>query len=432
MKQTMQKMYDPIINETFYYCVLENGLPVYILPKKGYHQKYAIFTTHYGSIDNRFQVPGEKDVLVVPDGIAHFLEHKMFEIEEGNVFDQFASLGANVNAFTSYNTTSYLFDTVENFPEALELLLEFVQSIYLTDETVEKEKGIIEQEILMYDDDPDWIGYLHLLQGLFHQHPVRVDIAGSVESIYEIDRTLLEKCYRTFYHPSNMVLFLQGDFDPKEILDLVKKNQARKDFTRQPPIPRFYPDEPNTVLKQRQEAYMPVSRPIYNLGFKEQKLGLKGDHLLKQDLISSMLLEILVGKGSELYQELYAVGLIDDSFSVSFSGEVEYGMTVLGGHTNDPDRLHEVLQTGLLKKMGNIKKNELERVRKRMIGDYITSFDSMKVTSQNFVSYYFKDMNLFSELKLLSEITLEELEQRFKEQFDYQYHAVSIVYPEQG
>lgn len=432
MKQTMQKMYDPTINETFYYCVLENGLPVYILPKEGFHQKYAIFTTHYGSVDNRFQMPGEKDILVVPDGIAHFLEHKMFELEGGNVFDQFAALGANVNAFTSYNTTSYLFDTVENFPEALELLLDFVQSIYLTDETVEKEKGIIEQEILMYDDDPDWIGHLHLLQGLFHKHPTRVDIAGTVESIYEIDRTLLEKCYRAFYHPSNMVLFLQGDFDPKEIIDQVDMNQARKGFNRQSPIMRFSPDEPNTILKQWVEVNMPVSRPIYNLGFKEQKLGLKGDQLLKQDLISSMLLEILVGKGSELYQELYAEGLIDDSFSVSFSGEADYGMTVLGGYTNNPNRLHEALQTGLLKKVGNIKKEELERVRKRMIGDYITSFDSMKATAQNFVGYYFKDMNLFSELKLLNEITLEELEQRFTEQFDYQYHAVSVVYPEQG
>lgn len=429
MKLTMNKIHNPEVNETLLHTVLENGLPVYILPKKGFEQKYAIFATNYGSIDDKFRVHGNGEVVKVPDGIAHFLEHKMFENEDLNTFDKFAALGANVNAFTTYTSTSYLFDTIENFDESLDLLLDFVQSLYLTDESVEKEKGIIAQEINMYDDDPDWVGYLNLMKCLFHNHLVRVDIAGSVESIYEIDRNALTQCYETFYHPSNMVLFLQGDFDVDQVIERVQANQLKKNYSPQPPIERFYPEEPRTVAQRRMEATMSVSRPIYNLGFKEQNLGKRGDELLKQDLLTNMLLELLVGKGSELYQEMYASGLIDDSFAVSYTGENDHGMTVIGSHTTDPERLHQVLMHGIEARKGHLTPEGMERVRKRMIGDYIVAFDSLKATAQNFVSYFFKEMNLFHELQILNSITLTDLEERLQEHFDVDYHAVSLILP---
>lgn len=428
-KLMMNTMYNPEVNETLYHTVLENGLPVYFLPKQKFEQKYAIFATHYGSIENKFRAHGNGEIVTVPDGIAHFLEHKMFEGEDANTFDQFAALGANVNAFTTYTTTSYLFDTIENFEESLDLLLDFVQSLYLTDESVEKEKGIIAQEIKMYDDDPDWVGYLNLMCCLFHNHPVRVDIAGTVESIYRIDQKALFQCYETFYHPSNMVLFLQGDFDIDSVIERIQANQARKNYPQQPPIQRFHPEEPRTVAKRRMEVAMSVSRPIYNLGFKEQSLGQRGDDLLKQDLVTNMLLEILVGKGSELYQHMYASGLIDDSFAVSYTGECDHGMTVIGGHSEDPERLHEVLMQGIEAKKGHLAPSDMERIRKRMIGDYIVAFDSQKATAQNFISYYFKEMNLFHELHILKAITLADLEHRLQEHFNVDYHAVSIITP---
>ncbi|AZR74820.1 zinc protease [Anoxybacter fermentans] len=425
----MKKMHDPVIDETIYFDVLENGLPVYIMPKVGFKQKYAAFATNYGSIDNRFRVAGEKNIVTVPNGIAHFLEHKMFEDEDVNVFDKFAYYGANVNAYTTYTTTSYFFDTCDNFAECLELLLDFVQYLYLTDETVEKEKGIIAQEILMYEDDPDWMAYLNLLKALFHVHPVREDIAGTIESISQINRELILKCYNIFYHPSNMILFVVGDLDPEWVFELVYENQIKKDYTIQPFIERFYPNEPKTIFKKRVESSMPVSRPIYKLGFKEQKTGEDGNLLLKKELATNMLLEILVGKGSELYQKLYASGLIDDSFSISYSGERDHGMTVLGGQTSDPERLHAALIEGIQAKMGQIKEEELERVRKRLIGDYITIFDSLSSIVQNFIAYHFRNMNLFHELKILNEITLDYLEERFEEHFNLANHAVSIIYP---
>lgn len=425
----MKKIYNPVIQETIYHHVLENGLPVYFMPKKGFTQKYAIFATNYGSIDNKFRIHGNGELITVPDGIAHFLEHKMFETKEGNTFDQFAAIGANVNAFTTYSTTSYLFDTIDNFSESLQLLLDFVQDLYVTEESIEREKDIIQQEIVMYEDDPDWICYLNILQALFHHHPVRVDIAGTVESIREINKETLFKCFETFYHPSNMVLFILGDLNPVEVLELVEQNQEKKKYTWQPPIERQHPEEPLTVVTKRVEGYMPVSRPIYNLGFKDRSLYLQGDTMLKQDLVTNILLEIMLGKGSELYQELYASGLIDDSFAVSYTLESDHGYTVLGGHTNDPDQLHEALVRGIQAKKGKIELSELERVRKRMIGDYIVAFDSMKATAQNFVAYFFKNMDLFHELDLMNTITLEDLENRLEDHFHLDYHAVSIIYP---
>ncbi len=428
---SMQMKYNSIIQETLYYTRLENGLPVYILPKKGFQQKYAIFSTNYGSINNTFKAPGKSEVVTVPVGIAHFLEHKMFENSELNVFDAFASFGANVNAFTTYTMTSYLFDTIENFPECLELLLNFVQSLSLTEESVEKEKGIIEQEIRMYEDDPDWITYLNLMQALFFHHSVRIDIAGTADSIYKINRDLLLTCHKKFYHPGNMVLFIEGDLDPETVLQQIKENQSKKGFAKQLPIEKIYPNEPKFVNKQRVEGNMSLSHPIYYLGFKEQEIGIDGDKLLKKDLITGILLEILIGKGSNLYQSLYESGLIDDSFSVSVTLEIDHGMTVLGGHTNDPDQLHQALYEGIISQEGKITEEELERVRKRMIGDYIVTFDSLKSTAQNFVSYYFKNIDLFHELNILKEITLDDLNQRLREHFDYKNHAVSIMYPEE-
>lgn len=431
MKQKMLKeMHDSFINETLYFDRLDNGLPVYIMTKKGFQQKYAVFTTNYGSLDNKFHVPGKRKILTVPDGMAHFLEHKMFEDNDVNIFEQFARYGANVNAYTTYTLTSYLFDTIEYFPECLELLLNFVQTLYITDETIEKEKGIIAQEIRMYEDDPDWATYLNLLEIMFHNHPVKIDIAGTIESIAKINQELLLQCYNTFYHPGNMVLFIIGDVDPLQVLEIVKENQANKKYSFRAPMNRFFSSEPKHVCTSRVENQFAVSRPIYHLGFKDQTLGEDGDLLHKKDLVMSMLLEVLIGKGSELYQELYELGLIDDSFSVSVTLEKDHGMTVLGGHTNNPEKLHTMLLKGIDKKKNKIKSEEIERVRKRMIGDYIVSFDSLKSTAQTFVSYYFKNFNIFRELKLLKEISLTDLNQKLCEHFDYVNHAVSIMYPE--
>ena len=200
-----------IINEEVISAKLDSGLDVLLIPKKGYIKKYAIFSTKYGSNDNKFIPINENDVIQVPEGIAHFLEHKLFEEPEGNIFDEFSKLGTNVNAFTNFNQTSYLFSCTDNFCESLELLIKFVQNPYFTDENVEKEKGIIAQEIKMYEDNPGWRVFFNALKGMYFEHPVKIDIAGTIESIQNIDKETLYKCYNTFYNPKNMVLVTVGE-----------------------------------------------------------------------------------------------------------------------------------------------------------------------------------------------------------------------------
>lgn len=212
------------LNEKLYHETLANGLEVYILPKQGFNKTYATFTTKYGSIDNHFIPLDGGEPLKVPDGIAHFLEHKMFEDEDGDVFQLFSKQGASANAFTSFTRTAYLFSSTSEVDKNLETLLDFVQHPYFTEKSVEKEKGIIGQEITMYDDNPDWRVYFGIIENMYENHPVRIDIAGTVELIDKITKDLLYKCYETFYHPKNMVLFVIGSLQPDEIIKLVKTN----------------------------------------------------------------------------------------------------------------------------------------------------------------------------------------------------------------
>ena len=209
----MEKILFEQLQEELYYEKLANGLDVYILPKQGFNKSFATFTTKYGSVDNHFKSLEKQEFVQVPDGIAHFLEHKLFEKEDGDVFQQFSKQGASANAFTSFTRTAYLFSSTSEFEQNLTTLIDFVQDPYFSEKTVEKEKGIIGQEINMYDDNPDWRLYFGTIANMYHHHPVKIDIAGTVESIAPITKDMLYECYHTFYHPSNMLLFIIGPVD---------------------------------------------------------------------------------------------------------------------------------------------------------------------------------------------------------------------------
>ena len=266
MTVPVEEMYMDRIRENLYCSKLPSGLEVFILPKMEYSKQFAIYATNFGSVDMRFSVPGENKVTEVPAGVAHFLEHKLFEEEEGNVFDRFSRLGASANAYTNFTTTAYLFSSTSNFYKCLEVLLQFVQSPHFTDENVEKEKGIISQEIRMYDDNGEWKSFFNMLQGLYHRHPVRVDIAGTVESISGIDKDVLYKCYNNFYHPDNMALIVVGNVDIDETMELVEKNAKKNLSEREEEIKRYYPEEPPHIHAERIEQVLAVSQPIFNIG----------------------------------------------------------------------------------------------------------------------------------------------------------------------
>lgn len=425
----MKEIHYEQINEKLYYEKLDNGLDVYILPKHGFSKSYATFTTKYGSIDNYFQIPGKEEVKV-PDGIAHFLEHKMFEEEDGDVFNKFANYGASANAFTSFDRTAYLFSSTGHVKENLNTLLDFVQSPYFTHENVEKEKGIIGQEIKMYDDNADWRVYFGLIENMYHQHPVKIDIAGTVPSITQITKEMLYTCYETFYHPSNMLLFIVGAVDPNEMIKTVRENQAAKSYHPQEEIKRFFEDEPAQVAKAQSVRKMSVAMPKVMFGYKERTVGLAGDELLKRELTTQLVLDILLGQSSDLYQQLYDEGLINDTFGTDYSGESQYGFSVVGGDTPDPESLVKKVVEGLeVAKKNGISQDEFELNRKKRIGSFLRSLNSIEFIANSFTKYKFNQTDLFHIVPILEKITLDDVNQRLADHIHQEQLSVSIVKP---
>lgn len=415
------------LRETVYHQELSNGLKIYVLNKKGYQRHYATFTTKYGSIDSRFIVNGKE--YYVPDGIAHFLEHKMFEKKEGDVFNTFAINGAQTNAFTSFDRTAYLFTSTENLNTNLETLLNFVQEPYFTDESVEKEKGIISQEIRMYDDDPDWRSYFGLIQALYHEHPVKIDIAGTVESISKITKEDLYNCYNTFYHPSNMIFFLVSDNDPKKAIELIETNQSKKTFGTIPSIERIYPSEPREAKDKEKVIELPVSIPKVLIGFKENRLGLTGKEFIKIEQSSRILLEVILGKGSDLYERLLEQGLINEDFSSDYQSENSYAFSLFGGTSKNPESLIAILNEEIynLKKNG-IDQNAFLRVKRRKIGDFLRKLNSPEFIANQFTRYIFNDANLFDILSVTEQLESTDVNERL-EHFDPAVMGISIVKP---
>ncbi|MFA9558022.1 EF-P 5-aminopentanol modification-associated protein YfmH [Evansella sp. AB-rgal1] len=414
----MNKVTFDQLQETLYHEELPNGLQVYVLPKPGFNKTFATFTTKYGSIDNNFTPLGEKEALRVPDGIAHFLEHKLFEDEEGDVFQLFSKQGASANAFTSFTRTAYLFSSTMNLKENLETLLNFVQKPYFTDESVEKEKGIIEQEIKMYEDNPDWRNYFGLIASMFEKHPVKIDIAGTVKSIHEITKEMLYKCYETFYHPSNMVFFVVGNLNPEETIQFIRENQAGKEFSKPEKIDRFFDEEPEGVHEKQVKIPMNVNTGKCLVGFKDRKPDRQGKDLLAYELSIQLLLEMMFGQSSENYQTLYEAGLIDDSFSFDYSGEYGFGFSVIGGDSDKPELLGERISSMVEEFKGKELNEELlESIRKKKIGYFLRSLNSPEYIANQFTRYRFNDMDLFDVIPVLESISKQDLQTALEEHF---------------
>ncbi|WP_019242238.1 MULTISPECIES: EF-P 5-aminopentanol modification-associated protein YfmH [Bacillus] len=401
------------IDEVLYYEKQENGLEVYILPKKEFNKTFSTFTTKYGSIDNWFHPFGKNEVKKVPDGIAHFLEHKLFEKEDGDVFQLFSKQGASANAFTSFTRTAYLFSSTSRFEENLTTLINFVQEPYFTEKSVEKEKGIIGQEINMYDDNPDWRLYFGTIANMYENHPVKIDIAGTVESIDQITKDLLYECYETFYHPSNMLLFIVGSVDPVQTMSLIRENQLSKSFDQASEIKRQFEQEPDSVYKKKEILPMNVQISKCLVGIKAAQLHQTGREMLKNELTINLLLDLLFGKSSLMYEELYSQGLIDGSFSFDYTQEKDFGFAMIGGDTENPDELADKIIAYLLKmKTGEGFSEELlERTKKKKIGSFLRSLNSPEYIANSFTRYAFLETSLFDVVPVLESISLQDLKQ---------------------
>ncbi|MCG7312263.1 insulinase family protein [Priestia flexa] len=426
----MEKIEFSQLKEQLYHEKMDNGLEVYILPKPEFNKTFATFTTKYGSVDNQFVPLGEDKMIKVPDGIAHFLEHKLFEKEDGDVFQQFSKQGASANAFTSFTRTAYLFSCTSNFEQNLETLVDFVQEPYFSEKTVEKEKGIIGQEITMYDDNPDWRLYFGTIQNMYKNHPVKIDIAGTIESISHITKDLLYTCYETFYHPSNMLLFVVGPVDAEKVMTQIRENQAKKDYEDMPEITRHFDKEPETVAEQKQVLNMPVQASKAMVGLKTRKPERSGQDMLRHELAMNIVLDLAFGKSSSYYEELYKNGLIDETFSYDYTEENGFGFALIGGDTENPEKFYARIKEILLEvKSNGLQEEELERVRKKKIGEFLRALNSPEFIANQFTRYAFNDMNLFDVVDTLEKLTVADMKHVMDDMIHEESFTVCEVVP---
>ncbi|ACL74854.1 EF-P 5-aminopentanol modification-associated protein YfmH [Ruminiclostridium cellulolyticum] len=413
-------------NELFYRYEHSSGLNCIVIPKKGYYKKYATFSTQYGSVDNEFIIPGENEPIRVPDGIAHFLEHKLFEQKDGSVMDKFAALGSKPNAFTSFNQTVYLFSCTDLFSENFKLLLNFVQNPYITDESVEREKKIIGQEINMYRDDPGWRVNFNLLKAMYKHHPVRYDIAGTTDSISEITKETLYQCYETFYHPSNMIITVVGDVDHIKVFEQVENGIQTSDKASE--IKRIFPKESEGVNKRYFEQNMPVATPLFYMGFKDSNFDLEGGEILRYEIAVKLLLSMIMGKSSKLYEKLYDKGLINASFEMDFSLEKSYAYSMFGGESVNPEEVQEMItnEIKILKKQG-LDEEAFNRLLKASKGRFLRQLNSLENISRSFINLYFKGVTMFDYLDVYDKMKFDYITDVFDSHFDIKHMALSVV-----
>lgn len=413
------------IDEKYYYAKHKSGLPIYVIPKN-HTTGYAVFGTNFGSVDNRFEIDGNEHLL--PDGIAHFLEHKLFENEDGiDTFKKYAEYGASANAYTSSDKTVYLFSTTENMKESLGILLDFVTHPYFTDETVAKEQGIIGQEIRMYDDNPGWRLYFNMLTALYHNHPARIDTAGTVETIAQITPETLYLAYNTFYNLHNMALCVCGNMDPQDVLEVCDK--YLKDAPEISPK-RIFPDEPETVFKKEITQKLSVSMPVFSVGIKDVNQPCTGKALAKKQAEYEIILELIFGKSSPFYTRLYEEGLINNAFSAGYEGHTNFGFCEISGYSNEPDKVYEQILEEIEKyKKSGFDKEDFERVKRVFYAANLRYFNSTEDIANEFLTHVFRDFDMLEYPIVISEVTLDDVTSRFKKDFVEDRIVLSKVLP---
>ena len=425
----MQIIENSKVKEKLYVEKLENGLTVMIMPKKNIQKKYMIWATNFGSIDNKFIAPNDKEETNIPDGVAHFLEHKMFEQQNGtNSLDTLTALGVNANAYTTTDHTCYLFECTDNFYPAMDELMDYVQNPYFTDQNVEKEKGIIGQEIQMYDDYPSWAVYMNAMKCMYKNNPIIIDIAGSIESISKIDKEVLYKCYNTFYHPSNMVMCFAGDFEPEALIEEVKKRL--KPTEKHGEIKRIYPEEPDQIVKKENTQNMEVSMPIFVIGIKDviDNKNCTSSSIVKKHIAIEILLNMLIGKSSKLYKELYEAELITGEPYLDYEFSKQYAHVSITGQSNNPKKVLEKFEAEIKQmKENDIDLAHFQRVKNMIYGNYVKEYDDVASICRMFIADYMKGINSFEYIENYKQVTPEYTKQVLEEVFKEDKTVLSIV-----
>lgn len=429
---TRQVMGQDVIERT-----LDCGLHVVLLKKPGFAQQFAAFATHYGGMDAAFVVPGQNAVTHVPDGIAHFLEHKMFEQPDGSDVSQaYSQMGMSSNAYTGSYYTVYHFTTTANFAAGLNLLLDFVQTPYFTDESVAKEQGIIAQEIQTGMDSPLRVVYHNFLAAMYHHHPVRIKIAGTLESIRAINKDLLYSCHNTFYHPSNMMLIAAGDLDFAELIDLAEADMSRRNYEKRAAIQRVMPDEPETVVQPETRVEMQVSRPRVMLGFKGLLTQEKNetDHSFHRRLIAADLaLAAVMGRVTPFYWRLYEQAIITDTFRFGYSAYTGAGYAWVDGESERVEQLISEVTAALNEASRNgLNKELFEAARRQEIGSILSIADDPEQMAGTFITHRFNGLEFMDSKELLDAVTPADGQAFLEQLIRDDNRVVSLVEPLKG
>lgn len=422
------------IREKYYYAKHESGLDLYVIPKK-HGTAYALFATRYGAMDNTFQTSKSGKILTVPDGIAHFLEHKLFENSDGvDTFLRFSEYGANCNAYTSNQMTGYLFSATEHYYESLRVLLEFVTDPYFTKETVDKEMGIIEQELRMYEDNPYISMYQQLLSAMYRDHPIRIPVGGTVESIHQINAEILYDCYHTFYNLNNMALCVCGDFDPDRVYEVCTRSLKKSEEIV---IEKKVPEEQRRIVRRETRARFPVAMPLFCIGMKECDIPPGGENdgraLLKKSLEHEILSEILFGKSGELFNSLYGEGLINHKFSASYRSSQTFGYLIVSGEGDNPaavfDRVRAQIEAFRKDGGAGIAGEDFERARRVIYSGAVQAWNSTGDIADEFIEQLFNGSDLLDVTDILAQITPEDVRNRLLRSYHTELLAISVAEP---
>lgn len=427
----MRILHSDYINESVHYEKLASGLEVYILPKRHFAKKYAFFGTKYGGTHNTFRYPDGK-IDKMPNGIAHFLEHQIFEDDSESTFEKFERIGANVNAYTSNGSTVYHVETVDQFEKALSMLMEFVLNTKITDASVEKEKGVIIQEIKMYEDEPEWLMGSNLLRNMYHNHPIRDDIAGTVESVKQIGKSQLLQCFESFYTPSNMMMFIFGDVDVEKTVEMIERNQPPS-FLSRPKSPFIvFPDEPYGIKESKSIIKRQVSKNNMLVGFKAAP-GI-GDSNRELNLASLRVAgDLMFGKSSEAFSKLYNQGMISDAFDMDVQFGPGYAYSVVGNQTNQIDALQEEIMATVEYHLKNgFSEASFELMKRKLLGRFVASFNSLQSIAGNFTYKKMRGYDLFEQVEAFNKLQLSDIHKTMAAFYDLSNTSVSSLIKTSG
>lgn len=420
----MEKITNARIKEEYLRIKHKSGATILLYPMKGYSTAYALFATKYGSVDTTFKTNEDPDFVTVPEGIAHYLEHKLFENDECDAFDLYAKTGANANAYTSFDKTAYLFSCSQKFEENLRILLGFVQEPYFTDATVAKEQGIIGQEIRMYEDDTGWRVFFNCLQAMYEKNPVRIDIAGTIESIAKIDKDLLYRCYNTFYNLNNMVIAVAGNFDVDKTLEICDELlKPSKDHGLQVIVP----DEPLTVHEKRNVQKLSCAIPLLNIGWKFPAYS--GKEQLEKYIVYNILMELCLGRTSDFYNRMYEDGLLNDAFNVGVFCGRGFFSVIADGESTDPDKVLSEIEKELfrLRKEG-LDEDEFITIRNKTYGELVAGFNNVESVANAMISQEINDVGIYDGIEITANTTFADIKSALDD-FDIENNSISIIEP---